>query len=118
MIQRAIVTHRTRRAADRKRFRFAFSIRFRCVRMEIFALASRVSGNAFRLRSVTKNRLARRIRIAYIAFHFDTFVACPDCVTVGSALHVGPARNENEKESDRSAGGIQRTRIAMAEAAS
>jgi hypothetical protein len=36
------------------------------------------SGNAFRLRPVTKNRLLRGIRIAYIAIHFDTFVACPD----------------------------------------
>ncbi|RQV04000.1 hypothetical protein DF039_34385 [Burkholderia cenocepacia] len=36
------------------------------------------SGNAFRLRPVTKNRLSRDIRIAYIAIHFDTFVACPD----------------------------------------
>ncbi|KAG8153810.1 hypothetical protein BFF94_009445 [Burkholderia catarinensis] len=43
-----------------------------------FAFAPCRSGNAFRLRTVTKNCLSARIRIAYIAIHFDTFVACPD----------------------------------------
>ncbi|RQU46006.1 hypothetical protein DF142_01570 [Burkholderia cenocepacia] len=58
--------------------RFAFSIRFSCRATANLACRTPASGNAFRLRPVTKNRLLRGIRIAYIAIHFDTFVACPD----------------------------------------
>ncbi|EPZ88878.1 hypothetical protein BURCENBC7_AP0463 [Burkholderia cenocepacia BC7] len=58
--------------------RFAFSIRFSCRATAKLAGPMRAFGNAFRLRPVTKNRLSRGIRIAYIAIHFDTFVACPD----------------------------------------
>ncbi|AZQ56298.1 hypothetical protein D5R55_36640 [Burkholderia cenocepacia] len=56
-----------------------------CFRFDFHAAATAnlacrppASGNAFRLRPVTKNRLSRRIRIAYIAIHFGTFAACPD----------------------------------------
>ncbi|MPV56138.1 hypothetical protein GD416_06735 [Burkholderia sp. BE24] len=58
--------------------RFAFSIRFSCRRSGKSCVPAPASGNAFRLRTVTKNRLSRGIRIAYIAIHFDAFVACPD----------------------------------------
>ncbi|HDR8956410.1 hypothetical protein KDW80_04440 [Burkholderia vietnamiensis] len=72
------------------------------------ACASRF-GNAFRLRSVTKNCPPRRIRITYIPFHFDAFVVGADQATKS---------NENEAESHRRAGGIQHLRLAMTEAAS
>ncbi|AXF23437.1 hypothetical protein CUJ89_23740 [Burkholderia pyrrocinia] len=76
-------------------------------------------GNAFRLRSVTKNCLPRRIRIIYIAIHFSAFLACPNRLPRRAASTTHPSQAIKMNRSlDRSAGGIQRTRIAMAEAAS
>ncbi|OXI67344.1 hypothetical protein DF153_32620 [Burkholderia cenocepacia] len=57
------------------------------------------SGNGFRLRPVTKNRLSRDIRIAYIAIHFDTFVACPDWRSRRVDIADPPDSNENEEDS-------------------
>ncbi|NTY39625.1 hypothetical protein FCJ57_25470 [Burkholderia diffusa] len=79
----------------------------------------RAFGNAFRLRSVTKNCLPRSIRIIYIAIHFYAFFACPNRPPRRAASTTHPSQAIKINRSlDRSAGGIQRTRIAMAEAVS
>ncbi|WP_175017501.1 hypothetical protein [Burkholderia contaminans] len=54
-----------------------FRFDFHAVSTAFFARPPPSSGNAFRLRTVTKNCLPCGRRIAYIAIHLDTFVACP-----------------------------------------
>ncbi|KAB0643651.1 hypothetical protein F7R21_06450 [Burkholderia latens] len=69
-------------------FRFLFA-RFPAAN---FASPIRNVGNACLLRSVTKNCLPRRIRIAYIAIHFDAFVVCTDRSSVGSTARCSPGK--------------------------
>ncbi|PRG08360.1 hypothetical protein C6Q14_07930 [Burkholderia ambifaria] len=84
-----------------------------------FAFRTCRFGNAFRLRSVTKNCLPRRMGIAYIAIHFAAFAVCTDLPSCRVRI-AGSTRQamKTKRSLDRRAGGIQHTRIAMTETAS
>ncbi|WP_198404875.1 hypothetical protein [Burkholderia ambifaria] len=96
-------------------FRFVF----RASAAANFAFRRRRFGNAFRLRSVTKNCLPRRMGIAYIAIHFAAFAVCTDRRSRRVRI-AGSTRQamKTKRSLNRRAGGIQHTRIAMTETAS